>query len=69
MLPSYMGILRNDYQDPYSRTSIMKSRRVFFVAQMEVNIPVPWILGVWGFICLGKFSIRIESSRFFSKYR
>ena len=33
-LPSYMGIIMNHYKDPYQSTSIMESKRVFFVAQM-----------------------------------
>ena len=37
-LPSYMGIIINHYKDPYKPTSIMESRRVFFVAQMGF----PW---------------------------
>ncbi len=34
ILSSYMGILINYYKDPYKTTSIMESKRVFFVAQM-----------------------------------
>ena len=33
-----MGILISQYQDPYKPTSIMESRRVFFVAQMCLNL-------------------------------
>ena len=30
ILPSYMGIIMDHYKDPYSTTSIMESKRVFF---------------------------------------
>ncbi len=40
-LPSYIGIIINHYKDPYSTTSIMESRRVFFVAQMSLNFDKP----------------------------
>ena len=30
-----MGILISQYKDPYKPTSIMESRRVFFVAQLS----------------------------------
>ena len=33
-LPSYVGIIINHYKDPYWPSSIMESRRVFFVAHM-----------------------------------
>jgi len=33
-LPNYIGILISQYKDPYKPTSLMESRRVFFVAQM-----------------------------------
>ena len=35
ILPNYMGILINHYKDPYSPSSIMESKRVFFVAHMK----------------------------------
>ena len=46
MLPNYMGILISQYKDPCKPTSIMESRRVFFVAQLNVVIkgiaaPIP----------------------------
>ncbi len=31
-----MGIMINPYKDPYQTTSIMESKRVFFVAQMDL---------------------------------
>ena len=37
-LPSYMGIIINHYKDPYQPTSIMESRRVFFVVQMALKL-------------------------------
>ena len=40
ILPSYMGIAISQYKDPYKPTSIMESRRVFFVAQMEMVLKV-----------------------------
>ena len=40
-LASYIGIIINYYKDPYSTTSIMESRRVFFVAQMSLNFDKP----------------------------
>ena len=37
ILPSYIGIVINDYKDPYERTSIMESRSFFcFVAQFMI---------------------------------
>ena len=33
-----MGILRSQYKDPYKPTSIMESRKVFFVAQLFAPI-------------------------------
>ena len=44
ILPNYMGILISQYKiykDPYKPTSIMESRRVFFVAHM---VPGGWTL-------------------------
>ena len=38
MLPNYMGSLISQYKDPYKPTSIMESRRVFFVAHMSFGI-------------------------------
>ena len=38
ILPSFMGILISQYKDPYKPTSIMESRRVFFVAHMFVKM-------------------------------
>ena len=35
ILPSYIGIMIDHYKDPYQPTSIMESRRVFFVAHMS----------------------------------
>ena len=35
ILPSYIGTIVNQYKDPHRPTSIMESRRVFFVAQMS----------------------------------
>ena len=34
ILPSYIGIIINQYKDPYLLTSIMASRKVFFVAHL-----------------------------------
>ena len=33
----YMGILWSQYKDPYKPTSIMESRRVFFVAHLRIG--------------------------------
>ena len=33
----YIGIIINHYQNPYKPTSIMESKRVFFVAQLFTN--------------------------------
>ena len=41
ILPNYIGILISQYKDPYKPTSIMESRRVFFVAHM---VPGGWTL-------------------------
>ena len=40
ILPSYIGIIINQYRDHYETTSIMESRRVFFVAQLERYIQI-----------------------------
>ena len=34
ILPMYIGIIINHNKDPYELTSIMESKRVFFVAQV-----------------------------------
>ena len=39
-----MGILISQYKDPYYPTSIMESRRVFFVAQVNGTLLVAGIL-------------------------
>ena len=52
ILPNYMGILISQYKDPYKPTSIMESRRVFFVAHMFLFLtlsltsppPCSWVL-------------------------
>ena len=41
ILPNYMGILKGQYKDPYKSTSIMESRRVFFVAHVySTKLPI-----------------------------
>ena len=40
ILSSYIGIIINHCKNPYSPTSIMESRRVFFVAQV-IRVPTP----------------------------
>ena len=39
ILPSYMGIIISHYKDPYSTTSIMESKRVFFMAHVWLLPP------------------------------
>ena len=36
ILPSYIGIIISHYKDPYEPTSIMESKRFFFVAQVVI---------------------------------
>ena len=35
ILPSYIGIIINNYKNPYKPTSIMESSKGFFVAHMK----------------------------------
>ena len=47
ILPSCIGIIRiiiNHYKDPFEPTSIMESRRFFFVAQVTPRSPVASLL-------------------------
>ena len=36
-ITQYMGFFISQYKDPYKPTTIMESRRVFFVAQLVVS--------------------------------
>ena len=40
-LPSDIGIIINHYKDLYLPTSIMESKRVFFVAHMREGCSIP----------------------------
>ena len=38
ILPSYVGIIINNYKDPYETTSIMESDKVFFGGSDQIII-------------------------------